>query len=55
MFFYIVSIGFTRPITAMSLTAEITAYLFSFVIFLYTSNIYYIVLLCTDIWSFFDT
>ena len=39
----------------MSLTAEITAYLFLFVILLYTSNIYYIVLLCTDIWSFVDT
>ena len=47
--------GFTRPITAMSLTAEITAYLFLFVILLYTSDIYYIVLLCTNIWSFVDT
>jgi hypothetical protein len=43
----------------MSLTAEIAAFLFLFlflfIITLYTSNIYHIVLLCTNIWSFFDT
>jgi hypothetical protein len=38
----------------MSLTANIAAFFFLFVIMLYTSNIYHIVLLCTNIWSSFD-
>jgi hypothetical protein len=38
-----------------SLTAEMAAFLFLFVTTLYTRNIYHIVLLCTNIWSFFDT
>ena len=38
----------------MLLTAEIVAFLFSFVTTLYTGNIYHIVLLCTNIRSSFD-
>ena len=38
----------------MSLIADTAAFLFLFISTLYASNIYHIVLLCTNIWSSFD-